>query len=74
MVIDRRRFLSMAVALGLSPTAARAALPADGGPLYLSARKRGGRDEAVLLDEAGHDRLVVPMPARGHSFAIDAAS
>lgn len=73
MVIDRRRFLSMAVALGLSPAAARAALPADGGPLYLSARKRGGRDEAVLLDEAGHDRLVVPMPARGHSFAIDSA-
>ncbi|WP_447992309.1 DUF1513 domain-containing protein [Achromobacter spanius] len=73
MVIDRRRFLSMAVALGLSPAAARAALPADGSPLYLSARKRGGRDEAVLLDEAGHDRLVVPMPARGHSFAIDPA-
>ncbi|WP_438858836.1 DUF1513 domain-containing protein [Achromobacter spanius] len=73
MVIDRRRFLSMAVALGLSPAAARAALPADGGPLYLSARKRGGRDEAVLLDEAGHDHLVVPMPARGHSFAIDSA-
>ncbi|CAB3888717.1 DUF1513 domain-containing protein [Achromobacter piechaudii] len=73
MVIDRRRFLLMATALGLSPAAARAVLPADGGALYLSARKRGGRDEAVLLDEAGHDRLVVPMPARGHSFAIDAA-
>jgi len=74
MVIDRRRFLTLAAALGLSPGAARAVLPADGGPLYLSARKRGGRDEAVLLDEAGHDRLVVPMPARGHSFAIDSAS
>lgn len=73
MVIDRRRFLMLATALGLSPNAARAVLPADGGALYLSARKRGGRDEAVLLDEAGHDRLVVPMPARGHSFAIDAA-
>lgn len=73
MGIDRRRFLALAAALGLSPGAALAVLPADGGPLYLSARKRGGRDEAVLLDETGRDRLVVPMPARGHSFAIDAA-
>ena len=73
MAIDRRRFLSLAAALGLSPGAARAILPAGGGPLYLSARKRGGRDEAVLLDEAGHDRLTIPMPARGHSFAIDSA-
>lgn len=71
MVIDRRRFLALAVAMGIAPGVARAALPEDGGPLYLSARKRGGRDEAVLLDEAGSDRLVVPMPARGHSFAID---
>lgn len=39
---------------------------------YLAARKRGERYEAVLLDEAGLDRLVVPMPDRGHSFAIDA--
>lgn len=74
MVIDRRGFLAMAAALGLSPAIARAALPDAGGPLYLAARKRGGRDEAVLLDEAGRDRLVVPMPARGHSFAIDAAA
>ncbi|WP_454674792.1 DUF1513 domain-containing protein [Achromobacter pestifer] len=74
MVIDRRRFLSLAAALGLSPGAALAVLPANGGPLYLSARKRGGRDEAVLLDETGGDRLVVPMPARGHSFAIDPAT
>ncbi|WP_175135769.1 DUF1513 domain-containing protein, partial [Achromobacter pulmonis] len=41
---------------------------------YLAARQRGGRDEAVVLDGAGQDRRVVPMPARGHSFAIDAAS
>lgn len=41
---------------------------------YLAARQRAGRDEAVVLDGAGQDRRVVPMPARGHSFAIDAAS
>lgn len=73
MAIDRRRFLTLAAALGLSPGAALAVLPADGGPLYLSARKRGGRDEAVLLDGAGRDRLAIAMPARGHSFAIDPA-
>ncbi|SSW72083.1 hypothetical protein AVE30378_04923 [Achromobacter veterisilvae] len=73
MAIDRRRFLSLAAALGVAPGAALAAAPEDGAALYLSARKRGGRDEAVLLDEAGRDRLVVPMPARGHSFAIDPA-
>ncbi|MGY6273314.1 DUF1513 domain-containing protein [Achromobacter denitrificans] len=73
MAIDRRRFLSLAAALGLAPGAALAAAPRDGEALYLSARKRGGRDEAVLLDDAGRDRLVVPMPARGHSFAIDPA-
>ena len=73
MAIDRRRFLSLAAALGLAPGAALAAAPGDGAVLYLSARKRGGRDEAVLLDETGRDRLVVPMPARGHSFAIDPA-
>lgn len=74
MAIDRRRFLALAAAAGLSAAAARAAFAAGGGPLYLAARKRGGRDEAVLLDEAGHDRLAIPMPARGHSFAIDAAA
>src|SRR5690606_2671736 len=40
--------------------------------LYLAARKQAGRYEAALFDERGHARLVVPMPARGHSFAIDA--
>ncbi|MNQ32858.1 hypothetical protein D3C85_462740 [compost metagenome] len=71
MEIDRRRFLALAAALGLSPGAARAALATGDGPLYLSARKRGGRDEAVLLDGTGRDRLAIPMPSRGHSFAID---
>ena len=35
MAIDRRRFLALAGALGLAPGAALAALPEDGGALYL---------------------------------------
>ena len=82
MAIDRRRFLALGAALGLGhiPVAALAAeaeraaeAARTGGARYLSARKRGGRDETALLDESGRDLRVVPMPARGHSFAIDAA-
>ncbi|WP_425330950.1 DUF1513 domain-containing protein [Allopusillimonas ginsengisoli] len=43
-----------------------------GDVLYLAARKQASRYEAALFDERGHAHLVVPMPARGHSFAIDA--
>src|SRR5690606_32651016 len=81
MEIDRRRFLGLAALAGLAPTVLRAApeLSADGAlsalvenqPLYLAARKAHGRYEAVVLDVHGRDRLVVPMPARGHSFALD---
>ncbi len=38
---------------------------------YLAARQRDGRFEAVLLDAHGRDLKVVPLPDRGHSFAID---
>ncbi|WZB72392.1 hypothetical protein WJ968_14170 [Achromobacter xylosoxidans] len=81
MAIDRRRFLALGAALGLGhiPVAALAAeaeraaeAARTGGARYLSARKRGDRDETALLDESGRDLRVVPMPARGHSFAIDA--
>ncbi|MVW79728.1 DUF1513 domain-containing protein [Bordetella sp. 02P26C-1] len=41
------------------------------GRLYLAARKAYGRYEAVVLDAQGRDQYVVPMPARGHSFALD---
>ena len=57
----------------LAAEAERAAEAARPAGRYLSARKRGGRDETALLDESGRDLRVVPMPARGHSFAIDAA-
>src|SRR3546814_2863813 len=41
--------------------------------LYLAARKNAGRFEAALFNAQGHDQRVVPLPGRGHSFAIDAA-
>src|SRR5690606_2520444 len=70
MEIDRRRFLALAAAAGLAPATLRAGADA---PLYLAARRAGGRYEAVVLDTQGRDRQVVPMPARGHSFALDPA-
>ncbi len=42
-----------------------------GESLYLAARKQADRYEAALFDETGRTRRLVPMPARGHSFAID---
>ena len=40
--------------------------------LFLGARLRGGGFEAAVIDASGRDRLVLPLEARGHSFAIDA--
>nr|WP_313657529.1 DUF1513 domain-containing protein [Achromobacter ruhlandii] len=73
----RRDFLAWGAggALGAAlgwPRPAPAAPGDDAQARYLAARQRGGRDETVVLDGAGQDRHVVPMPARGHSFAIDA--
>src|SRR5690606_20855206 len=83
MEIDRRRFLALTALAGLSPAVLRAApAPAAermaaqaqaGRPLYLAARQARGRYEAAVLDAQGRDQLVVPMPARGHSFALDPA-
>ena len=70
MEIDRRAFLALALAGGAAPCALWATTQAD--PLYLAARRRGERYEAVVLGPDGRDRLAVPMPARGHSFALDA--
>lgn len=42
------------------------------GPLYLAARRSALGFEAVLIDGTGRDQRVIPMPDRGHSFAIDA--
>ena len=73
--IDRRRFLALLAACGASPAIARSLAEDKAGDLalYLAARKNAGRFEAVLFDERGRDKLIVPMPDRGHSFAIDSA-
>lgn len=41
-------------------------------PLFLGARVAGKAYEVAVIDERGRDRLVLPVEARGHSFAIDA--
>jgi len=66
--IDRRTFLALAGWAALAPSCAEAAEEA----LFLGARLNGGRFEAAVIDERGRDRLVLPLEARGHSFAIDA--
>lgn len=67
--IDRRTFLALAGAASLAPREAMAGSDA----LFLGARLNGARFEAAVIDAAGRDRLVLPLEARGHSFAIDAA-
>jgi hypothetical protein len=66
--IDRRTFLGL---LGMAVVA-----PADAAgeeALWLGARlAAGGGFEVAVIDERGRDRLVLPLEARGHSFAIDA--
>lgn len=66
--IDRRTFLALAGWAAFAPSRAGAAEDA----LFLGARLNGNRFEAAVIDEQGHDRLVLPLEARGHSFAIDA--
>jgi uncharacterized protein len=66
--IDRRTFLTLAAAACVAPGAVAAATDE---PLFVSARKTADRYEAVVIDAAGEDRLVVPLEGRGHSFAID---
>ncbi|NYT22620.1 DUF1513 domain-containing protein [Alcaligenaceae bacterium] len=39
----------------------------------MSSRRRGGRDECVWCDAQGRVKAVLPLPRRGHSFAIDGA-
>lgn len=67
--IDRRTFLALGGAAALFP--ARAAEAAEEA-LFLGARLKDGAFEAAVIDGEGSDRLVLPLEARGHSFAIDA--
>lgn len=82
MEISRRRFVALLAAYGASSLgmsrariaqASASALSEPASPLYLAARKNDGRFEAAVFDEQGTDRLVIPMPDRGHSFALDPA-
>ncbi|WEX08186.1 DUF1513 domain-containing protein [Chelativorans sp. AA-79] len=66
--IDRRTFLALAGGALFAPATAGAAEEA----LFLGARLNGASYEAAVMDEQGRDRLVLPLEARGHSFAIDA--
>lgn len=68
MRIGRRTFLSLLGAAAVSP-----AFAGVEEALFLAARlRRGGGFEAAVIDARGRDRLVLPLQARGHSFAIDA--
>jgi hypothetical protein len=71
--IDRRTFLALAGTMMLTPGLATAG-PATEGPLFLGARKQQGRFEAAVIDARGNDHLVLPLEARGHSFALDPAT
>lgn len=79
MEISRRRFVALLAAygagsLGMSRARiAQASASASTEPLYLAARKNDGRFEAAVFDAQGTDQLVIPMPDRGHSFALDPA-
>ena len=64
--IDRRTFLALAGAAALAPETALA----GGRALFLGARLNGPAFEAAIIDERGIDQLVIPLEARGHSFAI----
>jgi len=65
--IDRRTLLLAAAAVGIAP----GRLLAAASPLFLAARRRAGRFEVAVTDEAGGDRLVLPLETRGHAFAVD---
>ncbi|WP_404402945.1 DUF1513 domain-containing protein [Pelagibacterium halotolerans] len=69
--IDRRTFLALT---GATLAPARMALAQDAADeaLFIGARLASGGYEAAVIDAEGRDRLVLPLEARGHSFAIDA--
>lgn len=69
MAIDRRLFLAMAAAAGLSPAAAWCGEGPEA-PSYLAARKTAGGFEVAVVDGRGRKVLAVPLDDRGHSFAV----
>ncbi|TSH90761.1 DUF1513 domain-containing protein [Verticiella sediminum] len=70
----RRRVLQALGAGGLAAAVARpslAAQPQADAVRYVACRQRDGAQEAAVIDLQGRDQAVVPLPERGHSFAID---
>ncbi len=67
--IDRRTFLAL---LGSAAVVPAGAAEAAGEELFVGARIAGDRAEVAVFDATGHDRLVLPVESRRHSFAIDA--
>ncbi|WP_237173965.1 DUF1513 domain-containing protein [Paracandidimonas lactea] len=47
-------------------------LPLANTSIYMAARKQAGRYQVAVFDAQGCERMALPLPARGHSFAIDA--
>lgn len=71
MSLYRRQFLQVSATFSLLALVPLPARSGDSGG-YLAARRRGDRYEVVLLDGRQRERRVIPLPGRGHSFAIDA--
>lgn len=65
-----RAGLAVAVMAGTRPLLAGMQHASSAG-MFLSARSHGTAHEAVLVDATGRDVAVLPLPDRGHSFAID---
>ena len=75
MVIDRRTFLGGAAALFAMPADGIAAAPSDTGPLYAASCKDGaGRNQAVVFSLDRGVLTAVPLPDRGHDFALRPAA
>ncbi len=74
MAIDRRRFMAAGV-LGLAGASGFARVVAAGPsavrPVYLAAREAGGRYEVAVFGPDGQVQQVIPLPDRGHGFALD---
>ncbi|MBC2768735.1 DUF1513 domain-containing protein [Pusillimonas minor] len=58
--------------LELPPSDLGGAKSALGDGMYLAARRRGVQHEIAVFDASGQAVKTVPIPDRGHSFAIDA--
>ncbi len=72
--IDRRSFLTLLSAAAVFPAGDAGATARDAADeaLFVGARIAGGDAQVAVIDEHGRDRLVLPVEARRHAFAVDA--